>query len=217
MSSPPWLAPILLVPALYALFFLLLHVKPLMHLPPRLFTLIMVPALTALIFLLVRFPGWADQPVVLYLQAGVMLAALVHLVKRAGRARGFSPMNGTVESAYAQIHGRLTSLGFDVETYQILDGWRLTVRLKTPSLVRFLATGLVLTVAGILPGIVYFCHGRDRFVITLTPGSNMVVFGVDHSSGRAAEVWGRINLKMSMEMLEDEALPDGLTTTVRKV
>ena len=212
MSPPPWLVGIILVSALYALAFLLFQVKPLMYLPPWLAGIIVVPVLTALLFLMLRFPDWADQPVVLYLLAGMVLAVLVHLVKRAGRvARCVSPMNGTVDGAYTGIHDRLTSLGFDVETFQLLEGWRLTVRLRTPSLVRFLTTCLVLTVAGIFPGIVYFCYGRDRFTITLTPGSNMVVFTFDASSGRAAKVWGRIMVKMNMEMLGDETMLEGLS------
>ena len=156
--------------------------------------------------------------IIAYFVLGCAVAVVLFLVKKAGRSRVVSPVNGSVDQNCERLYQRFFDDGLQIEEYEPLDGRQLKVVLDHPSKVRFWCTGIILLAIGILLGIVWFMFGRDTFSITLKEEHGFVCAIFESNSKHASKVWQKINFKLSTEMLEKlDKPPDGVETTVEVV
>jgi hypothetical protein len=146
---------------------------------------------------------------------GLVIATVMFLVKRAGHSRVVSPMNGGLNQNYDLLYQRLSDEGFEIEEFEPLDGRQLNVFLDHPRKSHFLFIGVFLLVIGILPGIVWFIFGRDKFSITLREKLGFVHSVFESNSKYASKAWQKVNLRLTMEKLGPP--PENLQTTVEVI
>ncbi len=184
--------------------------------PAILALFIVVPLCFLLAYLIFGTPGISVY-IKVYFGSGCVIAFILFYLKKARSVRSVYPINGSVDANYARCFREFSDAGFKIEEFEPIDGKKMTVFFDHPGRLFFISTGVILLLAGIFPGLVWFITGRDRLSLTLIKGSSGFVHYIFESNNKkyAGEIWSKINMKHTKEMIDP--IPEGLETTVRIV
>ena len=179
-----------------------------------LFCLIFFPTYFLIAFLI----GYPGIPVYLkvYFGGGCVIGAVLFFIKKARSVRSVSPINGSVDENYARLYREFSIAGFRLEEYEPVGGRQLIVFFNRPGRFIFITMGIILLLAGMFPGLIWFIAGRDKLSITLKEEYGYVYYIFKtNNKNYAGKIWFKIDMKRMKELLGPT--PEGLETEVRMV
>ena len=179
------------------------------------FGLLMVPIYLLLAYLIFGTPGIPFY-IKVYFGSGCVVATGLFFIKKARSVRSVSPINGSVDANYERLFREFSDAGFRIEEFEPIGGRQMIVFFNRPGRLFFISIGIILLLAGIFPGLIWFITGRDRLSLTLKEEGGYVHYIFEtNNKNYAGKIWFKINLKHTKELIGPT--PEGQETTVRIV
>lgn len=150
----------------------------------------------------------------IYFIGGCVIAGILFFIKKGRSVRNVFPINGSVDENYKRLFKEFSVGGSKIEEIEPIGGRQMIIHFNHPGWIYFFSMGIILFLAGIFPGLIWFITGRDKLSLTIKEeyGYVHVIFKTNNQK-YVGKKWFKFQMKRTKELIGPT--PEGSETTVK--